>query len=467
MLRIWKMKKLFFGIIVFLLILIYCPTLNAETVYFKWIKTEIEVMYGDSLEKYKDLFELEFYVNGKISNDYEIEKETNCSTFSTVLTNRIGKYTVYYQAYSQKYNIRSEQAIIFHVVDKVAPEISCDSKEIFLDYGEEVVIENYLYISDNCCNLENIKVIPDYTQLNYQMLGDYPVVVKVVDYYNNESEITLMVKIIDRVKPTLKQIEPIRIEYGATLDVNKYFVALDNYDGNITQLIKVIEFDENKLGYQVIKVSVKDSSGNEIITSFNAEVVDKKEPIIVLNAYEISLPIEEFSLYDETYFSQFISSINDDYGNYYLDINLRNLREAVGLYEIQYFAIDNNDNCATATLFVKLLESNGPEITVNQPLVFQVGTLIDYKALVTVNDPYDSLAQNRLEIVSNNVDYQKAGTYQVVYRCYNSSGKFTMKSVDIIIESVNNKKIPITLIVSIIVIAITGSITCIFLYKKK
>ena len=75
---------------------------NAADAYFVWEKTQIDVPLNSSLENYKDKYELSFYVNGSKSKDYYVEKEVNCSTFSTVLTNKIGKYTVYYKAVSEK-----------------------------------------------------------------------------------------------------------------------------------------------------------------------------------------------------------------------------------------------------------------------------------------------------------------------------------------------------------------------------
>ena len=127
------MKKIIIALLI-LISLISVSDVVGKTAFFKWITTEIKVPFGASLEGYKDKYEVEFYVDGKRSYDFEIIKETNCSTFSTVLTNRLGKYTVYYQAYSKTYNVRSEQAIVFNVCDEISPTVEIDQL-IYHDYG--------------------------------------------------------------------------------------------------------------------------------------------------------------------------------------------------------------------------------------------------------------------------------------------------------------------------------------------
>ena len=115
---------------------------------------------------------------------------------------------------------------------------------------------------------------------------------------------------------------------------------------------------------------------------------------------------------------------------------------------------------------VRLLEDSGPIISETQTLRFVKGTYIDYLSLVRVNDPYDLCAPNRLEIIQNNVDINKAGNYQITYRCYNSSGKYTVKTFDVIIYDKESPNFPIILTVSILCIGVIGGV-CFGGYKVK
>ena len=95
------MRKLFKGCsvaIVLFLASVLCEKTYAANAYFVWEKTVIDVPVYSALEGFKDDYILKLYVNGVESDDFYVEYETNCSTFSTVLTNRIGRYTVFYKA---------------------------------------------------------------------------------------------------------------------------------------------------------------------------------------------------------------------------------------------------------------------------------------------------------------------------------------------------------------------------------
>ena len=122
------------------MLFIKIPSVFASNTYFVWEKTIIDVPLNAPISLYEDKFELSFYVNGVKSDDYIVEKEVNCSTFSTVLTHIIGRYTVYYKAYSKNNNISSTQAIIFNVIDINPPNVSLN-KPVVLEYGEELAIK--------------------------------------------------------------------------------------------------------------------------------------------------------------------------------------------------------------------------------------------------------------------------------------------------------------------------------------
>ena len=126
------MCKILKGLIV-CLICIFCYKItnkaNAASAYFVWEKSVIDVPVFSNLEEYKDDYVVKLYVNGKESKDFTVTYEVNTSSFSTVLTNKVGKYTVYYKAYSKNNYVSSVEGIIFNVCD-VTPPIINIKKEI-------------------------------------------------------------------------------------------------------------------------------------------------------------------------------------------------------------------------------------------------------------------------------------------------------------------------------------------------
>ena len=99
------MCKLFKGFMFITILLFSFSIINqakAANAYFVWEKVVIDVPLNSSLESYKDDYVVKLYVDGNESDDFYVTYETNCSTFTTVMTNKVGKYTVYYKAYSNK-----------------------------------------------------------------------------------------------------------------------------------------------------------------------------------------------------------------------------------------------------------------------------------------------------------------------------------------------------------------------------
>ena len=125
------MFKLFKGLllcVVLILLNVFTVKTNASNAYFVWEKKEIEVPIYSDLEEYKDDYIVKLYVDGKESFDFTVEKEVNCSSYSTVLTNKIGDYTVYYKAISKTHYAYSEVPIVFHVIDVTSPVIKLNSR---------------------------------------------------------------------------------------------------------------------------------------------------------------------------------------------------------------------------------------------------------------------------------------------------------------------------------------------------
>jgi hypothetical protein len=303
--------------------------------------------------------------------------------------------------------------------------------------------------------------------VDFLHLGTYSAHVRVRDLSGKETKKDFMIKIIDNVKPNITQIKAPNVNYGEPINVSEFFLATDNYDGDITGFIEISDFDEKKLGYQEIKVSVSDGSGNLTTSLFTVLVVDNMSPEITLSTYEIILRVEDFALYNEEYFKKYISNIADNFEVSNIDIDISELIEAVGNYFVYFQIKDQNENFSTVSLKVRLLEDSGPIISEAETLRFVKGTYIDYLSLVRVNDPYDLCAPNRLEIIQNNIDINKAGNYQITYRCYNSSGKYTVKTFNVTIYDEKPTNFPIILTVSILCIGVIITSVCYRGYKVK
>jgi hypothetical protein len=435
------MRRIYKGLFLILIIFVFFSVIEVSAIdaYFVWEKTEIDVPLNDSLEKYKNQYEISFYVNGKKSTDFTVEKEVNCSTFTTVLTNKIGKYTVYYKAKSEKYHVSSTQAIIFNVIDVTKPKITqiCD---VELESGQGFKLEDFFNFSDDTTSLTELKVILDDSYVIYNMVGLYDAKLTVIDKFNNKTEKEFKIKITDKIKPQIIVLKSLVLSYGSLIDINEYFIATDDCNGDLTNLIVIEGFNPNKLGLQEIWVSVSDYSNNTTKMKVSVNVVDNEKPMLLLKHSEITIDINEYRFFNDEYFKKYIVDISDNHtslNDLVLTIDYSNVTNDVGDFDIIYSLKDIAGNITTEKMIVKLREVTGPKLSGEDIVTIKLGEEIDLLSLIEVYDEYDINAEERLEILSSNFNNTIAGSYEVTYICYNNSGNFTTKVI--IINVIDDK----------------------------
>lgn len=149
--------------------------------------------------------------------------------------------------------------------------------------------ENYkdLYVnaSKNNKAIDDVKINSNY---NENKVGKYIILytIKINHYYKRR--LYRQVEIVDKEKPIINLIgnNKIILEYGKNYK-EPGFSAIDNYDGNITEKVKVRnKVNSKKSGTYKITYSVTDSNGNkneiirEVVIKEKEKKVVKQEPVI-------------------------------------------------------------------------------------------------------------------------------------------------------------------------------------------
>ena len=429
MLKLFKRFPIY--LIVFF-VLFYTTNVQASTAYFVWEKTEIDVPVFSNIQDYKDKYILKLYVDGKLSDDYYVEMEVNCSTFSTVLTNKVGKYTVYYKAYSKSNYISSMVPIIFNVIDITPPNISLISNTIEVTLGSDLSTKNFYTISDDTCVLSDINVSINDVSVIYNTIGTYPASITATDLYGNSLTKKFNVKIVDGDKPQILILKPLEFYYGEDVNFTEYFLCKDNYNNDITYKMIVEGLDTSKLGRQEIRICIADYSNNMLEITVDVLVLDKIAPTLVLSSDEVVLDVLEFDTFNTYYFEGFIYHLSDNYSkeeDIQLVIDISKLKQEIADFNVCYTAIDENNNKKKEVLLVKIREFIGPTIIGEDVIEVTKGSNIDLWSLVTVIDEYDLDAYQRLSVNSGDFDIDKAGSYEIVYTCFNTSGIFSEKII--------------------------------------
>lgn len=476
------MQKVFKGftiIIVIFVFYIFSDGVKAYDTYFVWEKTVIDVPVFSSLEEFKDDYMVKLYVNGQESDDFEVDYEVNASTFSTVLTNKVGKYTVYYKAYSKNNYISSIQGIVFNVIDITSPEIFLLEDIIELNLNEKLSDVDWFRISDDTCKNSELNVTIDDSNVVYSNAGIYNCKLIASDLYNNTNLVNFKVRIVDKTKPTISIKKPLVFSYGEDIDIGDYIECKDNSGNDISNLLAVEGLDTLKLGKINILVKVTDYSGNEQEVILEAIVVDRLAPIISLTSKEVTLDIEKFSQYDEEFFKEFIYMVSDDYSkksDIKLEIDFNDLECRVSDFIVYFIATDQNNNKTKREFIVKLRELIGPEIIVDDIIYLDIGEEVVLEDLVTIYDKYDSNVKERLIVECDDFMSTKSGSYLVKYICFNTSGIYSEKTVEIIVGNPSNINQNLTeednlfiyfIIIGSVIILISGGIVFYKFYIKR
>lgn len=107
--------------------------------------------------------------------------------------------------------------------------------------------------------------------------------------------------------------------------------------------------------------------------------------------------------------------------------------QVAGDYKVTYKVTDNNNQSVTKTIKVTVKGNNAPVITAYDKTIL-VDSSFDPKKDVTAQDAEDGDITNKIEVTTNTVNNQVAGTYKVVYKVTDSKGKSTTKEIKVIVK---------------------------------
>ena len=436
------MKKFLFIINLFIFLL-FSININASSFKFVWENTLVEIPYGESVEKYKDLPKAHLYVDNILKEDanitYNRDGDWLCY-LRDVNSNTLKDYYVWYKAYENDiykpgtctdYKCK----VLFKIVDKEAPKITLLNDEInissnVLDFNP---LTNVL-ITDNAKGMLDVTYSPKFNELG---LGKNIIKVSATDESGNRSEVSFNINIIDSTIPYFVKIksDELIFDKGSQASLLGYFEAYDEMDGNITNKINYPSINTEKEGDFEYELKVTDSQGNETKEVIKVKIKDLTKPVIELNketdilSYKIDL--------DNFDYLKYVSNITDNekinYDNLSYETNLKN---KVGTYYIRY-KYNDGANFVYKDLIIKLVSYEKPIIeTEIVPII--VGKFVDLKDYVKVTDSSDDSIKQSLVIDDESVNYYKEGSYIAKAYAINSSGISTEEEFEVKVLSKSN-----------------------------
>lgn len=434
------MKKIFIIIIMFFMLFCAGESMAYTQTNFRvdWKEIYVEVPLNANMEEYKNNFIVNVYVDEVLlleGRDYYIVVGINGTSTSTINTNVTGRHRIDAIVTLYEYNASSINTITYNVVDEEGPEFSTSTTSIVTKHGVKPDYVSFFEAYDN--SGKDVTITVDETFVDYNLVGEHTAIIKAKDVNGNITEIIVTVYVVDTFAPriTLKKI--LNISIGTTINVSDYFYGYDDYDKDITHLIKVESYDNTVLGEQQIYVSLEDSSGNYTRVQFTLTIVDDTPPVIYFNTSDAKVDIAQDITYD--LFKNFIMYVEDD-GNTLdaslVKIDFSTVLNELGTYTVIYYVTDSAGNTAETRLSVRVVQTSGPEI-ICRNITIKSGDTFDETLVnnyITVYDQYDTTAANTLKVDLTGVNLGIAGVYMVLVSACNSSGIFTYETLMITVE---------------------------------
>ena len=249
------------------------------------------------------------------------------------------------------------------IFEEVAPLITCQDFILDLDGAGNGTLQSsdvLVSATDNCglIEVEISKETFDCTEL-----GSNSVTIIVSDQFDNESDCTVNVEVVDLTAPSISCLQTVAITLDpvtgtVTIDENDLLSAQDDNCGILS--ITLSEDSFNCLDETVdVTVTATDASMNMSSCVSSVVVQDVTAPVIFCQDYTLEIPLGGFAGITE---ADVVSSVVDNCVTYDLDFSTEFFEcSSLGNNVITVTATDNAGNIATCTSTVFVVDLIAPE----------------------------------------------------------------------------------------------------------
>ncbi|MDF2700419.1 MAG: hypothetical protein K0Q49_1977 [Haloplasmataceae bacterium] len=107
----------------------------------------------------------------------------------------------------------------------------------------------------------------DNSQINLNSLGTYPVIYSATDSSGNETQVTIMVHVVDTTNPVIVGAKDISMMIRTSYDYLAGVTVTDNYEPNLIITLDSSQVNTKRLGTYPLTYSSVDSSGNQTLVT--------------------------------------------------------------------------------------------------------------------------------------------------------------------------------------------------------
>ncbi|MBI9010182.1 MAG: hypothetical protein JEZ05_09180 [Tenericutes bacterium] len=224
----------------------------------------------------------------------------------------------------------------------------------------------------------SISLISDGYSSHTDTLGIYECVFEVSDNSSNTSQVTVEVELVDVLKPVFSNVATIQAVYPNTYSTNDILAMLsasDNYDGDLSASISLVEDNYTSsssiVGTYNMEFVVSDSSGNSESYFQMIEVIDDESPIIS-GIFSVSVGYDEIITEE-----QILSNLNytdnyDDNASLAIVLDTDNYTthcKDIGSYQMTFSVTDSSGNKTSQAVTINVIDEIGPVLYFNSSIV--------------------------------------------------------------------------------------------------
>jgi len=469
-------------LIIIFLFLCKSKIIKAFNYEFEWFNSTVEIPVKESIHDYKEKPYCHVYANGVLQS-YQLyyERGVNFTTLTTVQTNRVGEYKVYYRvSFRDLNNVKytHTKMINFYVKDFEAPKVEINEAiKVSIDkinLIDDQFLKKGLKITDNYSRPENIRIEVDRKSIKLK-IGIHQVSFTATDEAENVTAFERTLIIFDDIPPELVIIsEHLKLSVGGSYDLFNNVIVSDN-SGERPEVTIFPEIDFNKIGLFEVTYQAVDASGNTIKSSGQIEIIDDILPKLELKMNEVQYTTNEYHTLN---FVSYILEASDNYDllsekDVLIDLSEYDKGSLKEEFKVTYSLTDLSGNTKTVIVKFSLSGKISPQIIFTDTTIL-VGAYFDPKKDVKAICSLGRDLTDRIIVSSNSVNVNKIGTYSISYYVYDDFGNTITKNRSIVVtnEEKNNQfKTIITLFQEqlLIIIALFVIIAAFiyFKYRKK
>ena len=401
-----------------------------------------------------------------IEDNLDIILKSDVTIINYVDTNFLGNYQIIFEA-TDSSGLKGSSTLQVDVVDNSPPTVMLKEPIIVDVYSLEPFIYDYLIIEDNYDPFEKLTLSKTGT-VSMNKVGEYRVIVKVVDQAKNSTEVPVIVQVVDKVAPVLNIKNELVITNFMRPDFNALIEVSDNYDkeSDITIHIDDSHITYEKIGVHQIKITATDLSGNATTKIVHIALIDTSYPEIILKTGAVYLPYGIETI-------DYLSYVEDIYDVYDKDLSINDITitssvdfTKIGLYEVSYEITDASNHTGKSLLYIYISDYEKPVITAT-PITIHAGEHFNYFEYVKAEDNYDGDITHLVKMNPQFIPLHQVGYYEVVFYVHDSSGNYSEIKVLLTIKKANSMYDYIYYIAGGIILIFVVTIYYVYLKKRE